>query len=184
MAKNRQFLLPGLASVLLLSCTMKDDIRRDIIIETDSINFSFPITTNFEDTVTIAELQNKVDLNQQVTDNTDQFTLANLRSAYITKFVIKLDDPDTNGNDLSAFSTIKVQMKAAAKPLIQLGATNNISTQNLNTLNVTITAATQQLQEYLNADGLTYVISGVGRDATTKVIQAKAVAGYKLTLGM
>ncbi|MBG6233698.1 putative membrane protein [Pedobacter sp. CAN_A7] len=163
---------------------MKEDIKRDIVIETDSINFIVPISTNLEDTLTIAELQNKVDLNQQVEDNTDQFTLADLRSAYITKFVIKLDDPDTNGNDLSAFSSMRVQMKAAAKPLIQLGATNNISTQNLNTLNVTITAATQQLQEYLNADSLTYVITGVARDSTTKVIQAKAVAGYKLTLGM
>ena len=184
MAKNRQFLILGLISILLMSCTMKDDIQRDIVIETDSIGFTIPILTNLEDTLTIAELQNTVDLNQQVNNNTDQFTLADLRSAQITKFVIKLDKPDTDGNDISAFSYLRVQLKAPGKPTIQLGVNNNVSTSYAATLNINITATPLQVQEYLSAGDLTYVITGLLRDPTTKAMQAKAVAGYKLTLGM
>jgi hypothetical protein len=153
-------------------------------LETDSISFSIPLKTNLVDTLVIAELQNQVDLTEQIANSTDQFTIANLRSAYLTKFVLKIDKPEPEGDNLSDFSSIKVQLKATDKPLILLGITNNIPNQNLATLNVTITAAQQDLQEYLNAAGLTYVVSGVSRTATTTVLQAKAVAGYKLTLGM
>jgi hypothetical protein len=186
MVKNRQFILPALISILLLSCTMKDDIQRDIVIETDPIDFNIPLRTNIEDTLEIAEVQGTVDLNQRIAENTDQFTLANLRSAYITKFSIQLGaaDADSVTNNIAAFSYFKVQLKTADKPLIQLGVVSNVSTQYARSLNFNITAATQQLQEYLSAGTLSYVITGVSRNATTQVIPAKAVATYKLTLGM
>ncbi|WP_432710919.1 hypothetical protein [Pedobacter sp.] len=184
MVKIKQHLILGLISLILFSCTLKEDIQRDVVIETDSIGFTIPILTNLENTVIIAELKNSIDLSQNVTESTDQFTIADLRSAQITKFVIKLDNPDTNGNGISAFSYLSVQLQASGKPSIQLGANTNIPTSYATTINITVTATTQQLQDYLNAPDLTYVISGQLRDATTKALQAKAVAGYKLTLGM
>ena len=184
MVKNSRFLFLSLMSVLFLSCTMKDNLQRDIVINTDAIEFSIPIRTNLEDTLLIAELQNKVNLSEQIANNNNQFTVADLRSAYLTSFIIKLDELDTPNNDISSFISIKVELKATAKPLILLGITNNIPNRDSDSLNVNITASAQPLQDYLNADNMTYVISGVARNATTKVIQAKAVARYKLTLGM
>jgi hypothetical protein len=185
MVKNRQFLLFGFASMLLLSCTMKDDLQRDIVIKMDPIDFNIPLMTNLEDTLEIAEIQGKVDLNQQISENADQFALANLRSAYITKFSIQLGKADADSvENMAAFSYFKVQLKRTDKPLIQLGVANIAPSQNTRTINFNITAATQQLQEYLSTGTLTYVISGVSRNATTQVIPAKAAATYKLTLGM
>ena len=186
MAKNRQFLLYGLASMLLVSCTMKDDIERDIVIETKPMDFNLPLRTNLEDTLDMAEVQGSVDLNQQIAENANQFTIANLRSAYITKFSIQLGEADADSviNNIAAFSHFKVELKTPDKPLIELGVANNISTQYARSLNFSITAATKQLQEYLSAGTLTYVISGVSREATTQVIPASATATYKLTLGM
>lgn len=183
MVQNKHALLLSLIVLLLSACTIKENIQRDINIETDSVKFNIPVTTNIVDTVTLAEINSNVNLTELIVNRTNQFTVSDLKSAHITGFKIELVNPDSTINNLMAFDYLSVKIKGPNLKTLDLGVVNNNSTQFASSINVPITGGSHELKEYLSG-GFTYIITAVTRTATTKIINAKAVAQYKLTLEM
>ena len=63
MVKNKYIILSSFLLAIFTSCTMKENIERDLIVETSPIEFNIPVVTTITDTVTLAELSTAADFN-------------------------------------------------------------------------------------------------------------------------
>jgi hypothetical protein len=190
MVKNKYILLFAILITSLSSCTMKESIQRDILINTDPMVVNIPIVTSLLEVVPLAEVSSKTDLNTLISQNTNQFSIADLRSFRISGFQMEIEDQPVGDsvlvdsvNNFKAFDQIRVQLKRGNNQLLDIGTINNSAMQSSVAIQIPITT-TQELKDDVSGGNLTYVITGIARDSTTKIIKASAIAQYKLTLGM
>ena len=188
MEKNKYTFLFLIVIALLSSCTIKEHIQRDIVLETEDMLFDIPVTTNLIDTITLATLSSTADLNTVITENTNQFTASDMKAFSISAFQIELENNDPTQavdqiNTFRAFEYVKVQLKKADDKLLEVGRINNSAMTSGSIIQIPITA-TQDLKDEISTGKFTYIITGVARTPTTKIMNARAVAQYKLTLGI
>ncbi|WP_354332050.1 hypothetical protein [Pedobacter sp. CG_S7] len=173
---------------LFSSCTIKENIQRDILLETGAMLFDIPVTTDLTDTLTLATLSSTADLNTIITENTKQFTASDVKSFRITSFQVEIENSDTTQvvnqiNTFRAFEYVKVQLKKSNDTLLDIGRINNSAMTSGSIIQIPITAI-QDLKDEISTGKFTYIITGVARTPTTKIMNARAVAQYKLTLGI
>jgi hypothetical protein len=196
MVKNKYIILFSLLLAILSSCTMKEDIQRDLILETTPIDFDIPITTDIVNPVKLAEISTAADLHAMITENTKEFTVSDLKSIQITGFLLEIEglntgegeegeapgEPDVT-NTFKAFQNIRVQLKKPDESLLDIGVVNNANMQSEGLIQIPIIAG-QELKEQLNNNAFTYIITGTANTPTTEIIKARAIVQYKLKLGM
>ncbi len=191
MVKNKYTLLLSFMLLLITSCTMKENIERDLILETTPIDFNIPIVSSITDTVSLAEISTQADLNALITEHTNGFTVNDLKSIQITSFRILMINqhpgadtiPVDSVNNLRAFRSISVKLKKPDKSLLTIGLMNNSNAQTDTLVQVPITN-NQELKDQLNNNAFNYVITGVALRPTTEIIKAQAIVQYKFKLGM
>ena len=200
MIKNKYTVLLCLCLGILSSCTMKEHIQRDLILQTTPIAFNIPITTNVTDTVTLAEISTETDLNTMISEHTTGFTTADLQSIQLTGFLLEIEGDDSGEvpgepgepgqpvepdltNTFKAFQNIRVQLRKPDKTLLQIGSINNANMGTTSSILIPITAPIELKDQMVN-NAFTYVITGIANNPTTKIIKAEATVQYKLKLSM
>jgi hypothetical protein len=195
MVKNKYILLFTMLLGILSSCSIKENIQRDILIETTPTAINIPLITNITTATTLAEVDIAADLNTLISESTGQFSAADLKSVRITGFILEIEEeqiPDDGEagedeevdltNTFEAFDNITIQLKTQDGQLINIGNINNNSFTSSIFVQVPTTQA-QDLKEAFTTGNFTYIITGVARNATTKIIKANVYSQYKLTLG-
>ncbi|WP_316836960.1 hypothetical protein [Pedobacter nutrimenti] len=180
------FIFSSLLVSLILSCGTKESIQRDINIETDSISFTFPVVTDTISTSqNLASISTTVSLDNIIkTQTNEQFSIADLRTAHIIGFKIKLSKPDTsqtNYNNLRVYSTLALGLSSATGNVIPVGVLNNNPDLYSTGLSIPVTN-TGDLKSTLNSN-VTYLVTGEARRKNTKIMAAKAVIQYQITVG-
>jgi len=184
MVKNKYILLFSILLAIISSCTKSENIHRDLVLETEGIDFDIPILPVADAPITLGEISTETDLNNMISQNTGQFSTENLQSMKISGFQIEIAVDTTEVdtvNNFKAFDYIMVQLKKPNNELLDVGRIPNSAMQTATLIQVPITT-TQELKDEFSTGVLTYVITGVASTATTKVMNARAIAQYKLTL--
>ncbi|PYF76883.1 hypothetical protein [Pedobacter nutrimenti] len=184
--KTKFFLLfLATASLYFSSCGTKESIQRDLSIQLSPVAFTIAVSDTTQKEKKFAELSSPVNLADSISKNTSgQFALANINSAILSSFKIDLVNADTtknNTNNFSAYDFIRIQLKVPGTNPISLAMINNNSTAAASSLNIPVVTGATDFQQYLKSGTLTYIISGTVRNATTKIITAKATATYKIS---
>lgn len=195
MIKNKYIVLLCFMLGILSSCTMKENIQRDLILQTTPIAFNIPIITNVTDSVTLAEISTETDLNTMISEHTNGFTTADLQSIQLTGFLLEIAgeapgepvpgepvEPDLT-NTFKAFQNIRVQLRKPDKTLLDIGTINNANMQTGFSITIPVPAALE-LKDQLVNNTFTYVVTGTANSPTTKIINASATVQYKLKLSM
>lgn len=185
MVKTKYILLFSILLSIISSCKKSEDIHRDLILQTEGIDFDIPILPISLDPVSLGEISTEADVNEMISQNAGQFTTDNLQSMKISGFQIEIAvDPEAEEdlvNNFKAFDYIRVELKKPNKELLEVGRIINSAMQKTTSIQVPITT-TQELKDEFSTGVLTYVITGVTSTATTKIMNARAIAQYKLTL--
>ncbi|WP_432712496.1 hypothetical protein [Pedobacter sp.] len=191
MVKNKYIYLLSLLLTLVVACGTKENIQRDLVVTTSAIAFDIPISSDITDTLALATLKTPTDLNQVISEGAPGFTLADLKSIRVSGFAIEIPgqeeveagEEEDLTNTLKAFESIKLKVQKTDNKLIELGVINNSAMQASDAISLPI-ARMEEVNQEINAGTLTYVISGLRRTPTTKLIKAQCYIQYKLTLGM
>ncbi len=194
MVKNRYILVFTILIMALSSCRMKENIKRDIVIETTPTLINISLINNITTATTLAEVNVAADLNSIITQSTGQFSAADLKSIRITGFFLEIKKKDPlpgNGKDedvdltntFKAFDNITVQLKTKDGQLVNIGNINNNSITSPLLVQVPTTNA-PELKDAFQTGAFTFVITGIARNATTKIINANVYSQYKLTLAI
>ena len=185
MVKNKYILLFSILLTIISSCTKSENIHRDLVLQTEGLDFDIPVLPISTDPVSLAEVSTEMDLNEMIMQNAGQFSTENLQSMKISGFQIEIAvDPEAAEdlvNNFKAFDYIMVQLKKPNNELLEVGRILNSAMQTVTLIQVPITT-TQELKDEFSGGVLTYVITGVASTATTKIMNARAIAQYKLTL--
>lgn len=162
------------------SCGVKESINRDINVQTDSIDFSIPASSNTVDTLTLSTIVTNVDLSALIKAFTNQqFDITHLNSAYLTGFKIKLSNTDTLTNKLTSFQYLSLFYKSPSGSLQLLSALNNNSNLPAGPLSFPINGGPREFKTQLTDGNVTLVMKGVMSNLTTKVLKGKAVIQYQ-----
>ena len=200
MIKNKYMVLLCFSLGVLSSCTLKENIQRDLILQTTPIPFNIPVITNVTDTVTLAEISTEADFNTLISEHTNGFTASDLQSIQLAEFLLETEskngggnagggeEPGTPGtpdltNTFKAFQNIRVQLRKPDKTLLDIGTINNANMQSDSSIVIPIIARTE-LKDQLVNNAFTYVITGTANSPTTAIIKASATVQYKLKLSM
>ncbi len=198
MAKNRYIIMFPILYMLVSSCSMKENIQRDILVETSSTAVNIPIVTNITTATTLAEVNVAADLNSVISQSTGQFTAADLQSITITGFLLEIEKetalPGSGGetgegeeedltNTFEAFDSITVHLKSQDGQLIEIGTINNNSFTSPLLVKVPTTNA-GELKDVFQSGSFTFVITGLANNVTTKIITTNVYSQYKLRLAI
>jgi len=205
MIKNKYIVLLCLSLAILSSCTMKENIQRDLILQTTPIAFNIPITTKVAAPVTLAEISTEADLNTLISEHANGFTAADLQSIQVTGFLLEIEGNDSEEpgegevpgegeepgepaepdltNTFKAFQSIRVQLRKPDNTLLDIGVINNANMQSGSSILIPITTPIE-LKDQLVNNAFTYVVTGTAINPTTAIIKAGATIQYKLKLGM
>lgn len=186
--KSKTFYI-SLFSILLVysSCSkLSENIEQDIVIN-DTVYFEIPILSSTTTTVAIPAVKPTLNLEEQLKNNLNNFTMANIKATKMTRLNMalglvgpNLDSIDVN-NNFGNLETVKFAFSPDEKTA-NLANLTIVSTAKSGALTLTPIISPDSLRPYLTDQSTNYYIRVKAKTVTTTVMKVQAAASYTITL--
>ena len=171
---------------LILACAacnkIEENIQQDILI-TDTFDFEIPVIDTTVKVATIPGIKSNLDLENELSKSSNNFTMANLKATKITSLNVGLLTRDGKMDSVNNFGQLEsVRFRIAANGVIkQMASASIASSGNVGAIPFVLSIPADSLKSFLTSPR-TYNLVVRIKKATTAVIRARATASYTITL--
>lgn len=184
--KNRTLNIALLSLIIACSSCNKitESIQQDIIVN-DTVEFNIPTLNSITNLTTISGIPSKLNLEEQIKNNMNNFTVDNVKSVKLTTLnmalgLIAKDSIDIN-NNFGNLETIRFRISNNSK-------TNNIANTSIASgskngfISLTPTVIPDTLKSFLVNPVKTYEVIVKAKTVTSNAMRVRAAASYTVTL--
>lgn len=166
---------------------MSENIQQDVIVN-DTTSFEIPVLSNINSPATIAGIPSNLNLEEQLGNTPNNFTIDNITAVKINSLTLLLDPIK---NDLKDSIDVKnnfgnletVRFRIAAGGNISNLANASISSSSISSsMSLTLDIIPDTLKSFIIQPSRTYNIIVKAKTATTTPMKVKAKANYTITL--
>jgi hypothetical protein len=187
--KNRRLNIALLSLIFAFtSCKkMSENIQQDIIVN-DTTSFEIPVLSNINSPATIAGITSNLNLEEQLRNTPNNFTIENITAVKIKSLALLLDSIkidlkniiDTN-NNFGNLETLRFRIAAGGN--IRSVASAGITSNSISgSLSLTPDILPDTLKPFIIQPSRTYNIVVKAKTVTTTIMKVKARAVYTITL--
>lgn len=185
--KNRTLNI-ALFSLMIASTScnkISEDIQQDIVIN-DTVYFDVPILSTDSSSVVIPGIKLSFDLEEQVKNNINNFTLDQIKGTKIKDLNLALktinEDSIDVKNNFSNLVSIKFKITAPPRSFANLANSANPMGGTAGNVALTPVIIPDSLKTFLLNPARTYEVTVKARKATTTPLAVRAAATYTITL--
>ena len=184
--KNRTLNIALLSLIITFTSCNKitESIQQDIIIK-DTVYFDIPVLSSTSTLTTIPEISSKLNLENEIRNSINNFTISNVKATKITSLNLALgligkDSIDAK-NHFGNLETLRFRI--AANGNFGNLASTTISSSVINgAIALTPSIAPDSLMSFLTNPSKTYNVIVKAKAITTTTMKVRAAATYTITL--
>ena len=176
-----------LISLIAVCCAcnkITENIEQDVIVY-DTVKFEIPILSSTTNTVTTSEIPSTLDLEKQLNNNLNNFSIGNIKSTKVSRLSLILEplvkDSIDARNNFGNLEIVRFRI-ATNGSFGNLADTIISSTGRIGSLTLTPNNIPDSLMSFLSGASKNYSVLVKAKVATTAVMKVKAAATYTITL--